>query len=262
MHQEAERRRLIGMNPYSWLSLSRPGVVNDRKPNTENDMTQLTNPTRRDALIALGGASMLAGLSTSALAAPKDTTLPMENILSEAAVLRDPDLFVAGNPDGDITIVNYTDYQCPYCRKSDVDLRQVVKDDGKIRLVFKEWPVLGPASVAAARMVMAAKYQDKYLPAHEAMITSTTRLTDDIIRERLAAAGIDVNRASKDLEANKAKIEEILARNNNQAKAFGFRGTPAFIIGKFRVNSPLNAMQFERAVLDARKAASLQQKKI
>jgi protein-disulfide isomerase len=224
-------------------------------------MSQPYNPTRRDALLALGGASMLAALSTtSAVAAPKDTTLPMENILTESAVLRDPDLFVAGNPDGDLTIVNYTDYQCPYCRKSDVDLRQVVKDDGNIRLVFKDWPVLGPASVSAARMVLAAKYQDKYLPAHEAMITSTTRLTDDIIRERLTAAGIDVGRAARDLDTNKAKIDEILARNNAQAKAFGFRGTPAFIIGKFRVNSPLTTIQFERAVLDARKALSMQKK--
>ena len=111
---------------------------------------------------------MLLGLSgRAALAGPKDTTLPMDNVLSEDAVLRDPDLYVAGNPDGDITIVNYTDYQCPYCRKSDVDLQQVVKDDGKIRLVFKDWPVLGPASVAAAKMVLAAKYQDKYIEAHK-----------------------------------------------------------------------------------------------
>ena len=118
-------------------------------------------------------------------------------------------------------------------------MRQVVKDDGKIRLIFKDWPVLGPASVSAAKMVLAAKYQDKYIQAHEALITATSRLTDDIVRERLAAAGIDVERATRDLDTNKAKINEILARNNEQAKAFGFRGTPAFIIGKFRVNSPL-----------------------
>ncbi len=233
-----------------------------RSDNTrETIMSQIDQPSRRGALTALGGGLLLAGLSArTAQAAPKNDTLPMDNVLSESAVLRDPDLFVAGNSDGDITIVNYTDYQCPYCRKSDVDLRQVVKDDGKIRLIFKDWPILGPASVSAAKMVLAAKYQDKYIQAHEALITATSRLTDDIIRERLAAGGIDVDRAAKDLDTNKARIDEILARNDGQAKAFGFRGTPAFIIGKFRVNSPLIAIQFERAVLDARKAAAMVKK--
>lgn len=224
-------------------------------------MTTTDHPSRREALIAFGGGAALIGLSAQgALAGPKNTNLPMENVLSEDAVLRDPDLFVAGNPDGDITIVNYTDYQCPYCRKSDVDLRQVVKDDGKIRLVFKDWPVLGPASVAAAKMVLAAKYQDKYIQAHEALITANSRLTDDIVRDRLAAGGIDVARLTTDLDANKAEIDEILLRNDRQAKAFGFRGTPAFIVGKFRVNSPLTTIQFERAVLDARKAAAMVKK--
>lgn len=224
-------------------------------------MTSINRHNRRTFLMALGSSACLIGLpARPASAAPKNTNLPMDNVLSEDAVLRDPDLFVAGNPAGDLTIVNYTDYQCPYCRKSDVDLRQVVKDDGKIRLVFKDWPVLGPVSVSAAKMVLAAKYQDKYLPAHEALITATSRLTDDVIRERLAAGGIDVDRAARDLESNKAKIDAILARNEGQAKAFGFRGTPAFIIGKFRVNSPLTTVQFERAVLDARKAATMVKK--
>ena len=224
-------------------------------------MTRRDIVSRRDALATIGASAALIGLSVQAArAAPKNDVLPMDDVLTEDAVLRDPDLFVAGNPAGDISIVNYTDYQCPYCRKSDPDLRQVVKDDGKIRLIFKDWPILGPASVSAAKLVLAAKYQDKYIQAHEALITATSRLTDDIIRERLAAGGIDVDRAVKDLETNKAKIDEILARNNAQAKAFGFRGTPAFIIGKFRVNSPLTTVQFERAVLDARKAASMVKK--
>ena len=224
-------------------------------------MTTVDHRSRRGILTMLGGSVLLAGLSARAAAAgPKNTNLPMDDVLTEDAVLRDPELFVAGNSAGDITIVNYTDYQCPYCRKSDVDLRQVVKDDGKIRLVFKDWPVLGPASVAAAKLVLAAKYQDKYIQAHEALITANSRLTDDVVRERLTAGGVDVDRAAKDLDANTSKIDDILARNDRQAKAFGFRGTPAFIIGKFRVNSPLIAIQFERAVLDARKAAAMVKK--
>ena len=69
------------------------------------------------------------------------------DVLTEALVLRDPDIPVAGNPNGDITIVEYFDYQCPYCRKVEPELRQVVQDDGKVRLVLKDWPILGPVSV-------------------------------------------------------------------------------------------------------------------
>ena len=85
-----------------------------------------------------------------------------EKVLTEALVLRDPDIPVAGNADGDITIVEYFDYHCPYCRKIEPELRQVVQDDGKVRLVLKDWPILGPVSVVASRMALASKYQDKY----------------------------------------------------------------------------------------------------
>src|SRR3979409_187200 len=128
----------------------------------------LRNPARarREALRALGAGAVMLGLDIaqgSALAQSND-----ETVLTEALVLRDPDIPVAGNPEGDITIVEYFDYKCPYCRKIEPELRQVVQDDGKIRLVLKDWPILGEVSVIAARKVLASKYQDKYIQAHEA----------------------------------------------------------------------------------------------
>src|SRR5205085_11361992 len=146
---------------------------------------------------------------------------------------------VAGNAEGDVTIVEYFDYNCPYCRKLEPELRQVVQDDGKVKLVYKDWPVLGPVSIAAARMALATKYQDKYVVAHDALMSSASRLTEPRIRELLAEAGIDVERATKDMEDNGNTIDTILTRNKHQATAFGFRGTPAFIIGKFRVPGAL-----------------------
>src|SRR5450756_2433117 len=95
--------------------------------------------SRREALGLLGAGVLGIGISPpSALAQGAD-----ENVLTEALVLRDPEIPVAGNANGDITIVEYFDYQCPYCRKVDPELRQLVHDDGKIRLVQKDWPVLG-----------------------------------------------------------------------------------------------------------------------
>src|SRR6202163_3958549 len=104
-------------------------------------------PTRREALGVLGaGAAMLGlGFAPGAALAQGDDEL----VLTEALVLRDPDIPVAGNAAGDISIVEYFDYQCPYCRKIDPELRQVVQDDGKVRLVLKDWPILGPVSVTA-----------------------------------------------------------------------------------------------------------------
>src|ERR1051325_1346579 len=207
---------------------------------------------RRDALGLIGAGAF----ALSAVPGFAATTGGGDEVLTESAVLRDPEIPVAGNAQGDVTIVEYFDYNCPYCRKLEPELRQVVQDDGKVRLVYKDWPVLGPVSIAAARMALATKYQDKYVAAHDALMSSASRLTEPRIRELLAEAGIDVDRAAKDLETNAKAIDAILARNNDQATAFGFRGTPSFIIGKFRVPGALTMAHFDQAIADARKAAA------
>jgi len=209
--------------------------------------------SRRETLGLLGAGAVMLGLGTSPRAALAQNS--DETVLTEALVLRDPDIPAAGNPNGDITIVEYFDYQCPYCRKVEPELKQVVHDDGKVRLVQKDWPVLGPVSVVAARMAVACKYQDKYLQAHDALIGVNSKLTEPRIRELLADAGIDVDRAARDLDTNAKAIDAILARNNDQASAFGFNGTPSFIVGKFRVPGVLTMEQFGMAIADARKAA-------
>ena len=177
-----------------------------------------------------------------------------EGVLTEALVLRDPDIPAAGNIDGDINIVEWFDYNCPYCRKIDPELRQVVQDDGKVRLVHKDWPILGEVSKIAARMALAAKYQDKYIQAHDAMIGVASRLTESRVNELLAGAGIDMDRLNRDLAGKAKEIDAILARNNAQAEAFGFKGTPSFIVGKFRVPGILTMAEFEMVIKDARKA--------
>jgi protein-disulfide isomerase len=208
--------------------------------------------TRREALWLFGASAAALGMAItqrSALAQGSE-----ETVLTEALVLRDPDIPVAGNPNGDISIVEYFDYQCPYCRKIEPELRQVVQDDGKVRLVLKDWPILGPVSVVASRMALACKYQEKFIQAHDALMGINAKLTEPRINELLAGAGIDVDRAARDLAANAKAIDAILARNNDQATAFEFKGTPSFIVGKFRVPGVLTMAQFEQVVADARKA--------
>ena len=203
--------------------------------------------SRREALGLLGAGVALLG---SGVARAADD----EKVLTEALVLRDPEIPAGGNPQGDINIVEWFDYNCPYCRRIAPELAQVVQDDGKVRLVFKDWPILGEVSKIAARMALASKYQDKFLQAHEAMISVNSKLTEPRIRELLAGAGIDMDRLSRDLSTNAKAIDTILARNNDQAVAFGFKGTPSFIVGKFRVPGVLTMAEFEMVIKDARKA--------
>ena len=215
---------------------------------TKSNKSAMPGPTRRQAFGLFGAGVAMLG---AGVARAEDNE---EKVLTEALVLRDPDIPVAGNPDGDITIVEWFDYNCPYCRKLEPELRQVVEDDGKVRLVLKDWPILGEVSKLSARLVLAAKYQDKFLPAHEALIGVSSRLTEPRVRELLAGAGVDMDRLNKDLTANAKAIDAVLARNNDQALAFEFRGTPSFIVGKYRVPGVLTMAQFEQVIADARKA--------
>jgi protein-disulfide isomerase len=201
--------------------------------------------SRRDMLGLLGGAAALAAMPSAAWAQREP---------SVDAVLNDPDNPVFGNPNGDIAIVEWFDFNCPYCRKIEPELRQVVQDDGKLRLVMKDWPILGPVSVTASRVALASKFQGKYDKAHDALIGVSSRLTEPRIYELIASAGVDVDRVKKDLETKSKAIDSMLARNNDTAEALGFHGTPSFIVGKFRVPGVLTMDQFEQVIADARKA--------
>ena len=176
--------------------------------------------TRREALGLFGAGVGLLGagvMSRPALAQGDD-------VLTEALVLRDPDVPATGNLQGDINIVEWFDYNCPYCRKIAPEISQVVQDDGKVRMVLKDWPILGEVSKFGARMALAAKYQDKYMPAHEAMIGVSSKLTEPRIRELLDGAGIDMDRLNRDAATNAKAIDTILARNHDQASSLRIQG--------------------------------------
>ena len=177
------------------------------------------------------------------------------DILGRDAVLRDPEIPALGNPQGDLTVVEYFDYQCPYCKKLAPEIAQLVREDGKIRLVLKDWPIFGAVSKSAAQLALAAKYQNKYQEAHEALIGASEKLSDTTIPELLTKAGVDVEKAKQDLQANQKTIDDLLFRNDDQADAFGFEGTPSFIVGFFRVPGAVEMNVFKQIIADARAAA-------
>jgi protein-disulfide isomerase len=175
---------------------------------------------------------------------------------SREAILNDPATPVAGNPKGDLTIVTFFDYNCPFCKKAEPALDQLVKADGRIRLVYKDWPILTEASVSGAQLVLAAKYQGKYDIAHQALMNIPgTKIPAEQMREAIRVSGVDMNRLDADLVAHGDEITVLLRRNQAQADSLGLQGTPAYLVGQYRVTSALNYEGFKRAVADARARA-------
>src|SRR5512138_3845273 len=106
----------------------------------------------------------------TALLLTKTIARSAENEITREMILADPEAPTAGNPDGDLTIVDFFDYNCPFCKDSAVHLERLVKADGRIKLVYKDWPVLTPTSIIGAKLALGAKYQGKYLAAHHALM--------------------------------------------------------------------------------------------
>lgn len=167
------------------------------------------------------------------------------------ALLSDPDSPVAGNPKGDVTIVEFSDYQCPYCKRAHATVKSVIAADGKVRLVFKDLPILGEASKVAAHAALAAVKQGKHLELHNALLEFPGKLDQDRIMEIAGKVGLDVSRLQADMED--AKIKAMIARNAALAAALGVRGTPAFVVGNHFVPGAVDAETLRQLIAEARK---------
>lgn len=169
------------------------------------------------------------------------------------AVLRDPDAPEGGNPKGDVTIVAFTDYNCPYCKKSAPDLKRVIAEDGHVRLVYKDWPILTDASTYGAQLALAAKYQGKYEIVHDALMAIPGKqVPNDEMLKAVEATGIDMKQLNADLKTHGHEISALLKRNMEQAEALGMQGTPTYLIGPFRA-STLDYNGFKQALTEARR---------
>ena len=147
-------------------------------------------------------------------------------VLSERAseIFDDPATPVGGNPKGDVNIVEFFDYRCPYCKQVLPALQSLLKEDHELRFVYMEFPVLGPASVVAARAALAARQQGKYEAFHTAMMATKGQITEDTVYEVAGSVGIDVDRLKQNMNA--PEIDQALKENLTLAKALNIRGTP------------------------------------
>lgn len=166
------------------------------------------------------------------------------------AIYDDPSSFVAGNPKGDVTIVEFFDYQCGYCKHAFAPLMDVIKNDGKVRLILKEFPILGPESVVSAHAAIAAGKQGKYFEFHQALFRNKGAVTDDKILQIAKSLKLDIARLQRDMAD--PEIEKTIARNEDLARALAIKGTPGFIIGNKIYPGALKAEEFAAILKDAR----------
>lgn len=205
--------------------------------------------TRRT--FSLGAAAMIAG-TAGTLAYVVRSRAEAQEGPSVEDVFFDPDQPVLGNPEGDLTIVEFFDYQCPFCKRNHPDLMRAVEQDGNIRLLMKDWPIFGAASVRAAQLVLGGMASDQYELAHAALMATPARLSDQDVDNALGAAGLSPATLLDGYRADRSRLDALLTRNSQQAAAFGLSGTPAFIIGSTIYPGALNAADLDQAIRSAR----------
>jgi protein-disulfide isomerase len=166
------------------------------------------------------------------------------------AVFNDPQSPIAGNPKGDVTLVEFFDYRCPYCKQVEPSLEKLIGEDHQLKFVFKEFPVLGPESEVAARVALAAKKQGKYDAFHRAMMNTAGHIDEAVIYKVAASAGLDVDRVKQDMQS--PDIEKELKANLDLGKSLDLDGTPSFIVGDTIVPGAISAADLKQLIATAR----------
>ncbi len=157
---------------------------------------------------------------------------------------------VGGNPQGDVTVVEFFDYRCGYCKGVAPDVKKLLQEDPNVRLVYKEFPILGPESALAARAALAAHAQGKYRPFHDALMAASGPLTMPAILQLARKAGLDAAKLRLAMEA--PEIRATIERNRALADALGITGTPAFVVGTELVPGAVDLHALKALVSQAR----------
>jgi protein-disulfide isomerase len=164
------------------------------------------------------------------------------------------DLPVAGNAKGDVTIVEFMDYRCGYCKSVKPAIDEVLRADGKVRLVIKEFPILGPASRTASMAAIAAHKQGKYLAYHNALMAYPNNLTDEVIFALARQVGLDVAKLKDDMAS--PEVQALIEKTHKLATDLGINGTPGFIIGDQIIPGAISVDEMKKKLAEARTACA------
>lgn len=212
------------------------------------------------AVALLGGGLLLAqqpsngGGAAAAVssASPSDAARSADAAQERRKITDDP-AAPKQEPDGyDVTIVSYSDYQCPYCRKMHPVLARLAEQDGKIRIVYRDWPIFGAASEEAAKAAIASQWQGRHAEFHDALMQIEGRLDEAKIKAAASRAGVDWLRLEADLDDRSKEIAGVIDRTNQQAAQMGLQGTPALLVGPYLIPGALDHETLARAVQLAR----------
>ena len=165
---------------------------------------------------------------------------------------QDPNSPNLGNPDGDVTVIEFFDYNCPYCRKAGQTVQELLASDANVRVIYREWPILGEDSVFASRAALAARTQGKYEEFHWALMNGEGRASEASILKLARDLGLDVEKLQADMTS--PAVEAHIAQSSALARTLGFTGTPAFIVGDRTAPGMLSTDEITAMVAEARAA--------
>ena len=168
----------------------------------------------------------------------------------KATLENDPNAPVLGNPEGDVTVVEFFDYNCPYCRRVKPEMEALLASDTNVRIVYREWPILGEGSVFAARAALASRNQGKYEEFHWAMMGMNERADEASVLQVAEDICLDVAQLRRDMDA--PEVEEHIQTSMRLSQSLGFNGTPSFVIGDSLAPGLITADQLIELVKQAR----------
>lgn len=201
---------------------------------------------RENPELVLEALQALEARQAEAQAATAASVLTEERSMLE----RDPNAPVLGNPDGDITIVEFFDYNCPYCKRAMPEVNALMAEDTSVRLVLREWPILSEGSAFAARAALASRQQGKYAEMHDALMTMRGKVEAEAVLRIAGEVGLDVEKLKIDMQS--PEVEEHIATSMRLAEALGFNGTPSFVVGDQLIPGFVEKPQLVEAVTAAR----------
>lgn len=165
---------------------------------------------------------------------------------NSAAIFKSPGDHVAGNPNGNVTVVEFFDYNCQYCRRAAPQLLKLIESDKNVRVVLKEFPILNDGSSFAAKAAIASMKQSRYWELHRALIEANGPIDDKRTLEIAKTVGIDAERLAEDMKSE--DVDKIIRKNHELAQKLGINGTPAFIIGDKLIPGAVSAEELAREV--------------
>jgi protein-disulfide isomerase len=173
-----------------------------------------------------------------------------------AAIFRSEADLVGGNPKGKVTMVEFFDYNCGYCKRAFPDVMKMIKADGDLRLVMKEFPILGPGSTFAARAALASRKQGKYWEYHVALMAHEGKMDEAAALAIAGQVGLDVEKLKRDMDST--DVTSVIDANMKLAETLTIQGTPAFIIDKTLIPGAIGYEGLAAAVKDVRDAGGCQ----